>query len=161
MMPTTNTEISHQRKSSSSISLSQSIQSVSVQVHISRHWTDTDAIAMPGAILTNSIINSNLVILMSKAPGYWPALSSHSHLTRLRFRRHLHFYSLGQSLVWWWTIDSWLSKQWTLENEDSRKMNYESVTFLFIWILWVIFSISLLSSDLFFTIFIHKDIFRK
>ena len=107
---------------------------------------------MPGAILTNSI-NSNLVILMSKAPGYWPALSSHSHLTRLRFRRHLHFYSLGQSLVWWWTIDSWLSKQWTLENGDSRKMNYESVTFLFIWILYlVIFSISLLSSDL----FLHK-----
>ena len=31
-------------------------------------------------------------------------------------------------------------------------MNYESVTFLFIWILWVIFSIFLLISDLFFTI---------
>ena len=101
MMPTTNTEISHQRKSSSSISLSQSTQSVSVQVIF--HFTLLDTKRTANA-RDNLTINSDLVI-MSKVSGYWPPLSRHSHLTRLRFRRHLYFYSLGQSLVWWWTID--------------------------------------------------------
>ena len=53
----------------------------------------------------------------------------------LRFRCHL---LLQLEAVLSVTMNYWLSKQSTRENED-RKMNYESLTFLFIWIVWVIF----------------------
>ena len=98
MMPTTNTEISHQRKSSSSISLSQSTQSVSVQVIFHLTLLDTKLTVNARDNFDDKLISSDLVI-MSRVSGYWPPLSRHSHLTRLRFRRHLYFYSLGQSLV--------------------------------------------------------------
>ena len=78
-------------------------------------------------ILSQSLRSPGAGLLAASAlatPNFW-----------LCFRCHL---LLQLEAVLSVTMNYWLSKQSTRENED-RKMNYESLTFLFIWIVWVIF----------------------